>query len=474
MAGERTLTQKQLERLQPRDRGLTLNDGGGLTGKVGLDRASGEVTVGFTFRYRAGSTTRSVGCGTWPRQSLAEIRGKRDQLRDQVRNDIDPVEKARADKAEAERKAAEAARLAAEAAETARLEAARMTFSDLFWQWKERALTTRMTGDGRRKGRKDGGAEIERAFARDVLPYLGSLHADAISRKQIADVLHRIVERGSGRQANVTLSNLRQCFGWAIGAGLLETDPTSHLKKEAFGGKEEPRERHLSEDEIKLLLRSALPTSNLSNKAQSAVKTLLATGVRVSELLSAKRTDMDLDKREWSITENKSDRPHVVHLSDFAAHSLQEILAIQDHHVWLFPNRTGDEHVCEKTLTKQIGDRQRGNKKPMKGRSKAQHANSLALPGGRWTPHDLRRTASTLMGELGVLDQVIERCLNHTEENKIKRTYQRQQLLAARKDAFTLLGHKLEVLAGLRDDVPSDTQIEDQASTNNSAPCPQD
>jgi integrase len=473
MAGERTLTQKQLERLQPADRGQTLKDGGGLTGKVGLDRASGDVTVGFTFRYRAGSTTRAISCGTWPRQSLADIRGKRDQLRDQVRNDIDPIEKARADKAEAERKAAEAARLAAEAAEVARREALRLTFSDLFWQWKERALSTRTTADGRRQGRKDGGTEIERAFTRDVLPYLGTFFADTITRKQIAEVLHRIVERGSGRQANVTLSNLRQCFGWAIGAGLLDADPTSHLKKEAFGGKEEPRERHLSEDEIKQLLRSALPGSNLTDKAKSAVKVLLATGVRVSELLSAKREDIDLDKSEWSIAENKSDRPHVVQLSNFAASAMKEILAIRDHDVWLFPSRTGDDHVCEKTLTKQIGDRQRGDKPPMKGRSKTKHANSLALPGGRWTPHDLRRTASTLMGELGVLDQVIERCLNHTEENKIKRTYQRQQLLAARKDAFALLGNKLEVLAGLRIDEAPEVLTENLASTNK-VMCPQD
>ena len=163
--------------------------------------------------------------------------------------------------------------------------------------------------------------------------------------------------------------------------------------------------------------------------------------------------------REWLIVENKSDRPHIVHLSDFAAGALQEILAIQDHDVWLFPNRTGTEHVCEKTLTKQIGDRQRGDKPPINRRSKTKHANSLTLSGGRWTPHDLRRTASTLMGELGVLDQVIERCLNHTEENKIKRTYQRQQLFAARKDAFALLGRKLEELAGLRDSGSVDVQI---------------
>jgi hypothetical protein len=33
--------------------------------------------------------------------------------------------------------------------------------------------------------------------------------------------------------------------------------------------------------------------------------------------------------------------------------------------------------------------------------------------GGGWTPHDLRRTGATMMGELGVMGEGIERCLNH-------------------------------------------------------------
>jgi integrase len=47
-------------------------------------------------------------------------------------------------------------------------------------------------------------------------------------------------------------------------------------------------------------------------------------------------------------------------------------------------------------------------------------ANALVLGDGKWTPHDLRRTAATLMQELGVLPVVIEKCLNHREENKIE------------------------------------------------------
>lgn len=80
----------------------------------------------------------------------------------------------------------------------------------------------------------------------------------------------------------------------------------------------------------------------------------------------------------------------------------------------------------------------------MKGRSKA--VGSLRLSGGHWTPHDLRRTAATIMGHCGVLDQIIERCLNHTDENKLKRTYQRQEPRQQMQEAWNLLGLRLETL----------------------------
>jgi integrase len=61
------------------------------------------------------------------------------------------------------------------------------------------------------------------------------------------------------------------------------------------------------------------------------------------------------------------------------------------------------------------------------------------LPGGRWTPHDLRRTGATLMGELGVHGNVIEKCLNHFEQNAIKHT-QRTIREQEEADAWRVLG----------------------------------
>jgi len=45
-----------------------------------------------------------------------------------------------------------------------------------------------------------------------------------------------------------------------------------------------------------------------------------------------------------------------------------------------------------------------------------------------------------------VRPDVIEKCLNHVEQNKLVRIYQRQKLEAEQAEAWRLLGDRLEVL----------------------------
>ena len=68
------------------------------------------------------------------------------------------------------------------------------------------------------------------------------------------------------------------------------------------------------------------------------------------------------------------------------------------------------------------------------------------LSGGKWTPHDLRRSGSTLLGEMVYDADLIEKMLNHTEENRTKRTYQRQKLEKQKKEAWHALGQRLQLL----------------------------
>ena len=50
------------------------------------------------------------------------------------------------------------------------------------------------------------------------------------------------------------------------------------------------------------------------------------------------------------------------------------------------------------------------------------------------------------MGDLGVRPDVIEKCLNHVEPNRIKRIYQRQTLRPEMREAWKVLGEYLELL----------------------------
>jgi hypothetical protein len=52
------------------------------------------------------------------------------------------------------------------------------------------------------------------------------------------------------------------------------------------------------------------------------------------------------------------------------------------------------------------------------------------------------------MGDLGIHGDVIEKCLNHTEQNRMKRIYQRHELKTEQRQAWQLLGERLELLTG--------------------------
>ncbi|MCE1271432.1 MAG: tyrosine-type recombinase/integrase [Acinetobacter sp.] len=419
----------QLKSLTAEQANTYIGDGGGLKGKVRLAR-NGRISVDFIYQYRFGGKVREKRCGSWPEHELSAIRSKRNQLRSSVKQGIDPIQ-AEADeqlKRELENQTKEGLSVLDE----------RLTIKELFEMWKKTQLCNR----------KDKGESVERSFNKDVLPSIGYLVAEEVKRIQISKILHLIVERGSKRMANVVLSDLRQFFGYAIGAGLLENDPTSRLTKASFGGQELPRDRFLTDDEI-ALLDGKLVTSSLSLPYKLAILVMLGTLARVGELLRTKVSDINLTEGLWQIPKgnSKNGKEHTIHLSSFTVNCFKQILEVNfQNSIWLFPNVKNDGHVDVKTLTKQIGDRQRVDS-ILQGRAKDNK--SLVLPGGRWTPHDLRRTGATIMGNLNVRPDIIEKCLNHVDENKVRGTYQKQTLMSERKEAFDKLGIHLAALIRL-------------------------
>ena len=94
----------------------------------------------------------------------------------------------------------------------------------------------------------------------------------------------------------------------------------------------------------------------------------------------------------------------LVFLSDFALEQFKTLHKKSGDTAWCFPARDAENHVCVKGVSKQIGDRQLRfrNRKDLSNR---RNDDSLVLANGsngEWTPHDLRRTAATMMQALGV------------------------------------------------------------------------
>lgn len=254
-------------------------------------------------------------------------------------------------------------------------------------------------------------------------------------------ILDGVRARGADRLANRLLAEVRQMFSFALVREMVEADPTAGIKKRDVGGKETERDRVLSEAEIRAL-PAALVTAALPQSTVHAVWVMLATCCRIGELVSARLEDIDLQRRVWTLPDTKNGKPHAVYLSDFAQRHMAALVAPAGDGPWLLAATDGEGPACPKNLTKQIGDRQREKQRAKRTGKTA----SLLLPGGQWVPHDLRRTGATLMGELGVSGDVIEKCLNHTEQSKVRRTYQRAIREQEQRNAWRLLGDRLDLL----------------------------
>ncbi len=422
-----------LKSLTEKDVGKTKFDGDGLYGKV-RNQKSG-IVVTFEYRFKLNGKSRSASCGKWPAFSLKEIRQLRDEKRQLIESGIDPVEQNRSAKLqkqveiaqEVKRHNNELARIAAE-------EAAQRTFADALKQWKRLELVRR----------KDGGAEVVRAFQKDVFPTLENVALVDIKRSMLMGIFDQIVERGSSVMANHLFGDLRQFFDFAVTREWIESNPLSGIAKDKVGRLPKERDRYLSEDEI-INLKKQLPKANLLRTTEIAIWIMLSTCCRVGEISRARWEHIDLENGEWFIPAgiSKNAKSHTVLLSDFSKQQLEELQTITGESEWCLPTRGGANHICLKSIAKQVKDRVRDD--PFSKRTKAM--GSLRLPGGDWTPHDLRRTGATMMGELGVMGEVIERCLNHVEQNKLKRIYQRQELKPEQREAWRLLGERLTLLS---------------------------
>jgi integrase len=445
------ITVLELKALRPADNGKRVSMGNSMFGTVRAGEGEA-VSVYVVWRYRVAGKIRQAPLGTWRSdgggESLKALRDLRDAMAVELKEGTDPLERKAAARIKKQADQVEAIQTQqTRLTDLAALDA-RLTVRGLFALWKRHSITSR----------DDLGAEALRSFNRDVFPLIGDVAVADVTKAHIQNIVDEIKGRATPgknmvRTAKKTLADLRQMFGFALDRDYVEADPTARIKKEKIG-KDVERDRVLAEAEVIAFLQK-LPRAAMAETSQHALLLQLSTLARIGEVLGARWEHVDFDRAQWTLPDTKNGKRHEIALSGFALRQMQSLHKLTGTTPWLFPAATNkkdrlagvadfSEHVDEKTVTKQVGDRQRAGLAPIAGRT--QHVDALVLPGGKWTPHDLRRTGATLMVELKTLPEVVERCLNHTEEKKIKRIYQRATYAEPMRDAWLALGARLDLL----------------------------
>jgi integrase len=241
---------------------------------------------------------------------------------------------------------------------------------------------------------------------KDVLSEWKNRDARTIKPREVIELLDGIVARGSPVQANRTAALLGQLFKFGIHRQIVEDSPVKLLMRP--GGKEKPRERALSDGELKAFLADPTACTRYRRLAH-VILVLLLTGQRRGELALAKWRDINFNAATWTIPDEnaKTGRGHVVPLSGFAVREFEALKRAAKRSPWVLPADSGEGPLDPKLMTRSLAK--------CLERFKAQKIAAFTL-------HDLRRTCRTGLAHLKVEPHIAERVLNHAQE-KIAGTY---------------------------------------------------
>lgn len=262
-----------------------------------------------------------------------------------------------------------------------------------------------------------------------VLPSIGNLRPDDVPRRRIIDLLDGIVAAGAPVQANRVRALVHKMYEFGMSRDLVESNPCHGVPRPTT---EESRDRVLSAAEVRLLLTN-LPGCPMWTATQLALLFLLVTAQRPGEAVGAEWEDINMEDRWWTKPRRKvkSKRAHGIPLSPQAMRIL--ILArSQDMGAGaVFPSKRGGGVMVHSVFV------------PSLSRSRK----SLGI--AHFTAHDLRRTATTHMSELGILRLIVQKVLNHSD-GSVTSVYDLYEYASEKREALEAWGRKLDGL-GLQD-----------------------
>ena len=273
-------------------------------------------------------------------------------------------------------------------------------------------------------------ADTRRYFERHWAPLHG-LALSSIDRPRVAARLLLLARDNGPFAANRARAALSAFFGWAIGEGLANNNPVIGTNKPAA---EAPRDRVLSDAELALVWREAG-----AGDYGAIVRLLILTACRREEI--AAMTWSELQGSTWTIPGARTKNGLLLEmpLPEAALAILAEVPRRDDRDL-IFGSRAGPFSGWSKSkaeLDARISAALRAE----------QGIKAALVP---WRHHDLRRTAATRMGDLGVQPHVVEAVLNHISGSKagVAGIYNRAAYREEKRAALALWADRVLHLVG--------------------------
>lgn len=341
---------------------LAKADGDGLTFTLSV-----KGLAAWVLRFRHGGRRHELTLGRYPEMSLAAARKEAAVRRLEVQQGVNPATEKR--KAQARR------------------------------DWTVRALIRDYEG----LVLPDLAESTRRSYSRNLKRVESNLGAQMVREVESSDIVG-VIERypvGWVESYNL-LVVLKAIFRHAAGKKLINVNPCLGVELTALIGKrpEVRRRLMLTEAELHVVLNAAMSKENLL-----AVRVLAATGVRVSELYTARWEHVYLEEGRWHIPKTKTGPEMDIPLLPLVVGWLRELHVLACGSGYVLPARAqkrmeaagGDNHLSKDALREAIDFWIETHEPEIR----------------RFTPHDLRSTMKSHMRALGVSRDISEMCLNH-------------------------------------------------------------
>ncbi|MGI4856735.1 MAG: tyrosine-type recombinase/integrase [Janthinobacterium lividum] len=282
-----------------------------------------------------------------------------------------------------------------------------------FGEWAEQWLTKHQMADSTRDMRRS-------VYLRDLERPFGRLKMTEITHEDLRALCDKIVARDAPATAVQAREIVNQVYRFAMDRGHRHENP-SDLVRPASIARFVARDRALSPDEIAWAYQYMERVAT-APPYRLAVKLLLLTMIRKSELTDATWDEMNFTSGVWTIPAARMKRrnPHNVYLSNQALELFVALKTCAGGSRYVLPSRYDPDLPMSKATLNQVTT------------LTYLAAQKDGKPLAKFGPHDLRRTASTLLHEAGYNTDWIEKCLAH-EQKGVRAVYNKAEYAQQRR-----------------------------------------